>query len=137
MNLNQLTNATQAKSSSGTKLLSFITDACDKYDINTPVRQLCFLSQIGHESMGLFFTEELASGSSYEGRKDLGNNQSGDGKRFKGRGLIQITGRENYKKLSKELGVDLEKNPELLGGKNINTSSQEQLKYAALSAGWF
>lgn len=68
------------------------------YEINTPLRQAHFLAQIGHESGSLRYTEEIASGEAYEGRSDLGNKQPGDGKRFKGRGLIQLTGRANYEK---------------------------------------
>jgi len=98
---------------------------------------LNFLAQVGHESGGLFYTEELASGSAYEGRKDLGNTQKGDGIKFKGRGLIQITGRTNYLAVSKALGTDFISNPTLLGGKNITTCSNVQLKNAAESAGWF
>jgi predicted chitinase len=56
---------------------------------------------------------EYASGAAYEGRKDLGNTQKGDGVRFKGRGYIQLTGRSNYEVYGKLLGVDLIKNPEL------------------------
>jgi putative chitinase len=101
------------------------------------MRQLCFLAQVGHESGGLFYTEELASGKAYEGRKDLGNTQKGDGVKFKGRGLIQITGRANYTKLGKFLGIDLPGNPTLLGGKNVTVCTAEQLTNSALSAGWF
>jgi len=62
----------------------------------TPLRQAHFLAQVGHECGELRYTEEIASGAAYEGRKDLGNTRKGDGARFKGRGLIQITGRANY-----------------------------------------
>ncbi len=66
------------------------------YQINTPLLQAHFLAQIGHESGELRFKEEIASGRAYEGRRDLGNTQTGDGARYKGRGLIQLTGRANY-----------------------------------------
>lgn len=70
--------------------------AMNANDINTPLRQAHFLAQLGHESGSLIYSEEIASGQAYEGRADLGNTQPGDGPRFKGRGLIQITGRTNY-----------------------------------------
>src|SRR5450631_4424983 len=108
--------------------MDFINDTCVKFDISTPIRQLCFPAQVGHESGSLFFTEELASGQAYEGRKDLGNIQPGDGVKFKGRGLIQITGRNNYKAVSDALRTDFIINPTLLGGKNVNVCNNEQLK---------
>jgi putative chitinase len=57
--------------------------------------------------------EEYASGKAYEGRKDLGNTQPGDGKRYKGRGIFQLTGRANYKSYGDRLGLDLVATPEL------------------------
>jgi putative chitinase len=74
--------------------------------INTPLRQAHFLAQLGHESGSLRYTAELASGTAYEGRTDLGNTQPGDGPRFKGRGLIQITGRANYTSYGNARGKD-------------------------------
>lgn len=137
MTLGQFKEGTCSPTACAEAFLPYIIEACDKYVINTPIRQLCFFAQVGHESGGLFYTEELASGAAYEGRKSLGNTQTGDGVRFKGRGLIQITGRANYKSISDNLGVDFITTPTLLGGKNIKVSTPNQLKYSALSAGWF
>ena len=137
MTLGQIKETTCSSTVNAQKFMNFINDTCVKFEINTPIRQLCFLAQVGHESGSLFFTEELASGAAYEGRKSLGNTQPGDGVRFKGRGLIQITGRSNYKAVGDALGVDFIKNPALLGGKNVNKCSIDQLKNAAMSAGWF
>ena len=75
--------------------------------INTPLRRAHFLAQLGHESGSLKYNEEIASGTAYEGRKDLGNTEKGDGARFKGRGLIQLTGRGNYQAYGKSIGRDL------------------------------
>lgn len=101
--------------------------AMDEFEINTILRKAAFLAQVGHESGQLRYVRELASGESYEGRKDLGNTQSGDGVKFKGRGLIQITGRSNYYACGMALGVDLFANPAAL----------EQPDFACRSAGWF
>lgn len=81
--------------------------ALPKYEINTPLRQAHFLAQIAHESGSLRYTEELASGEAYEGRADLGNTEPGDGVKFKGRGLIQLTGRANYTEYGNDIGQDL------------------------------
>lgn len=98
--------------------------------INTPLRQVHFLAQLGHESGSLRYTAELASGAAYEDRIDLGNTQPGDGPRFKGRGLIQITGRTNYTNYGSDRGQDYitDPNPSLLAtDPNI----------AADCSGWF
>lgn len=73
-----------------------LNQAMAEFGIDTPARQAGFLAQIAHESGSLKYTREIASGATYEGRRDLGNTEPGDGMRFKGRGLIQITGRHNY-----------------------------------------
>lgn len=77
------------------------------------LRLVHFLAQLVHESDGLRAMEEYASGAAYEGREDLGNTQPGDGKRFKGRGPIQLTGRANYRALGRKIGIDLERHPEI------------------------
>lgn len=98
-----------------------------QFDMDTPKRIACFLGQVGHESCQLKFDKELASpwnkenpkdpkepvGTKYEGRKNLGNTQPGDGPKFIGRGILQLTGRANYTDYSKKLGVDLVGNPDL------------------------
>ena len=101
--------------------------AMREFDINTPARQASFLSQVGHESGQLRYVRELASGAAYEGRKDLGNTQPGDGERYRGRGLIQITGRANYTAAMMALDVDVVEHPELL----------ETPVLACRSAAWF
>lgn len=105
--------------------------AMQRYQINTPARQAAFLAQIGHESGQLRYVREIwgptPAQSRYEGRKDLGNTQPGDGRRFMGRGLIQITGRENYRRTGAALGIPLLDSPELL----------EQPEWAVVSAAWW
>lgn len=73
-----------------------------------------FLAQLAHESDGFKTVQEYASGKAYEGRKDLGNTQKGDGVRYKGRGYIQCTGRANYTSFTKDTGFDVINKPELL-----------------------
>ena len=85
----------------------------EKYEINTPLRLAHFNAQTCHESDGYCTTEEYASGAAYEGRSDLGNTEPGDGQRFKGRGLIQLTGRANYAAASGRLQIPLINNPDL------------------------
>lgn len=104
-----------------------LNDAMAEFDIDTPARQASFIAQVGHESGQFIYVRELASGSAYEGRKDLGNTHPGDGVKFRGRGLIQVTGRDNYEACGHALGLDLLTNPELL----------ETPVNAARSAAWF
>lgn len=107
--------------------LPHLETTCDEFEINTPLRLCHFLSQVGHESGQLTYVRELASGAAYEGRLDLGNTSPGDGVKYKGRGLIQITGRSNYALASLSLDLPLLEKPELL----------EEPSNAARSAGWF
>lgn len=104
-----------------------LNNAMEEFEINTPIRQAAFLAQVGHESGQLKYVKELASGSAYEGRADLGNKAPGDGVRYKGRGLIQITGKANYAAVMMALGVDCLSHPEVL----------EQPVNACRSACWF
>jgi putative chitinase len=108
------------------KYLPFLNQYMQEYGIMDG-REAAFVAQIGHESAQLRYVEEIASGAAYEGRKDLGNTQPGDGKRFKGRGLIQITGRKNYKQISDAWNVDFIAQPELLATP----------EYAVKSACWW
>lgn len=94
-------------------LAKYLAKEMDKAGINTKLRIAHFLAQLGHESDHFRTLKEYASGNEYEGRRDLGNVKAGDGKRYKGRGPIQITGRANYEKYGKKLGIDLVKKPEL------------------------
>src|ERR1051326_1919100 len=91
----------------------FLNAALLEQGIVSKKRRCAFLAQLAHESAQLRYMEEIASGATYEGRHDLGNTQPGDGKRYKGRGPIQLTGRANYRLFGHELGLDLEANPQL------------------------
>jgi putative chitinase len=91
-----------------------IKNAMAEFAINTPRRQAAFIAQIAHESGSLKYMKELADGSAYEGRADLGNTHPGDGKRYPGRGPIQLTGRGNMLLYGQLLGLDLINKPELL-----------------------
>lgn len=96
------------------KYLVFINRYASEFGITTALRMAHYLAQIAHESGELRYTEELASGAEYEGRKDLGNTSKGDGVRYKGRGLIQLTGKANYKAYKEYCGFDVVAKPELL-----------------------
>ena len=150
MNLTQqqlITIMPNARSKAGI-FLPALNAAMIEFGINTPARQASFLAQLAHESGQLVYVRELwgptPSQLRYERDTtaawppraradrnqlpfDLGNSQAGDGSRFRGRGLIQITGRTNYAACGKALGLDLLNQPALL----------EQTVNACRSAGWF
>ena len=88
-----------------------LNDCLHRFEINTLARIQHFLSQTAHESGGLRWMEELANGSAYERRRDLGNISPGDGRKFKGAGVIQLTGRYNYQKFADFIG-----NPKVMLG---------------------
>jgi len=96
----------------------------EAYEINTRLRIAHFLGQTCHESAGFRTTEEFASGAAYEGRKDLGNVKKGDGRLYKGRGLLQLTGGANYAEYGRALGVDLENNPAMAAEPTKSTSGR-------------
>jgi putative chitinase len=133
-----------------------LQETFEKYQINTPKRQACFIGQCMHESGGFKFLKENLNYSAkalmntwpsrfpdmdtaekferqpekiankvYSGR--MGNTEDGDGAKYIGRGLIQLTGKDNYKAFGEAIGEDLVFNPQLV----------EEPRYAALSAGWF
>ena len=118
------------------KYLPHINQLASEFAVDTPDRIAAFLAQIGHESGHLRYSEEIASGAAYEGRKDLGNTQKGDGKRFKGRGLIQVTGRANYIVFDKWLHTHkyLSEKESIIETPNIVS---ENPQIAVLSAFWY
>lgn len=85
-------------------VLKDLNSCLDKFNINTPLRIRHFISQCSHESGCGIYIEELANGTAYENRRDLGNTCTGDGPRYKGAGYIQLTGRSNYQALANYLG---------------------------------
>ena len=108
-----------------------LNTAMNRYGIVGSLRAAAFIAQIGHESGQLRYVREIwgptEQQAGYEGRADLGNTVPGDGSKYRGRGLIQITGRANYAACGEALGLDLISKPELL----------ELPQNAAISAAWF
>ncbi|MBY0446530.1 MAG: hypothetical protein K2Q15_15150 [Burkholderiales bacterium] len=85
-------------------LVLWINQLCPQYEIDSPQEYAHFLAQACHESDHFKTFKEYATGAAYEGRADLGNSKAGDGIRFKGRGIFQITGRSNYLQLGIKKG---------------------------------
>lgn len=110
-----------------------LEETCFRFRIDTVLRRSHFLAQVAHESGAGRWLEELWGPTSaqrrYEGRLDLGNIQSGDGYRYRGRGYIQLTGRANYTEFSRDMFYcdRAVKNPDLVS----------RLPYAAWAAGWY
>jgi len=108
-----------------------LNTAMGRFQIVGAKRVAAFIAQIGHESGQLVYVREIwgptPAQSKYEGRADLGNTVPGDGLKYRGRGLIHITGRANYAACGEALGLDLISHPELL----------EQPQHACMSAAWF
>ena len=111
--------------------VSVLNIAMSRYQIVGTKRVAAFIAQIGHESGQLRCLKEVwgptAAQVRYEGRAALGNTMPGDGFRYRGRGLIQITGRSYYAACGEALGLDLLALPELL----------EIPQHACMSAAWF
>ena len=111
--------------------VSALNTAMNHYQIVGLKRVAAFIAQIGHESGQLKYVKEIWGPTKaqvkYEGRADLGNTVAGDGSKYRGRGLIQITGRANYAECGEALGLDLVNHPELL----------ERPQHACMSAAWF
>lgn len=98
-----------------------------EFGITTPLQVAAFISQVAHESGEFLYVKELATGIAYDFRTDLGNTEVGDGRKFKGRGLLQITGKANYLAVMLNLDIDCIEHPELL----------ETPLNACRSAAWF
>jgi len=126
--LARCTGATLARA---TEFFPHVYAAMLEREIDTPERQAAFLAQVGHESGGLHWLTEIwgptPAQTRYEGRADLGNTEPGDGYRYRGRGLLQTTGRSNYARTGAALGLDLLAQPDLLA----------KPEAAARSAAWF
>jgi len=114
--------------------LPFLQHAMEEFSINTPLREAAFLAQVAHESAEFRFMEEIWGPTAQQNRyepvtqksKELGNFHPGDGKRFKGRGPIQVTGRSNYQLYGSALGVDL------IGDPTIAATPEIGFRIAAL-----
>lgn len=117
-----------------TRLIEGYNNAMRAADITNVNRAAMWAAQIGHESVGLRYMEEIASGAAYEGRLDLGNIYPGDGVRYKGSGPIQLTGRHNFRAFTKwanekgHTNLDFEANPDLV---------RDDPKWGFLAASWY
>jgi putative chitinase len=114
------------------QFLDPLNEVLARYQIHTPLRAAHFLGQVGHETGGLRWLEEIwgptLAQRGYEGRRDLGNTQPGDGYRFRGRGLFHLTGRANYERFAQAVGQ-----PQIVDNPDLVATPY----WAAHSAGWF
>jgi putative chitinase len=100
--------------------------AASKYGITDETEINALLAQVGHESGNYRHLTELGSKSyfeRYEGRRDLGNTQAGDGYKYRGRGYIQLTGRSNYEQFAKFSGLDVVNNPDLVATPSVGAEA--------------
>ena len=124
---------THLPSAKAERYLLPLNQAMAEFHINVRLRKAAFLAQVAHESGELAWFHEFASGMEYDlsrnprKARELGNVHPGDGARYKGRGPIQLTGRNNYRACGKALGLDLEGNPEIA----------VEPRVAFRTAGWF
>lgn len=134
MDAQTLSQAMGCSLARATEMLPGMENAMRAANINTPLRAAHWCSQIGHESVGLQYMEEIASGAAYNGRADLGNTQPGDGPRFKGSGPIQLTGRNNFRAFTRwanaqgHTNIDFEAHPRLV---------RSEPKWGFLAASWY
>lgn len=116
------------------RMLGPLNQAIELSGCTTEERKAMFIAQLAHESGGFKFMHELGATPYFDKYepgtkkgKELGNTEPGDGARYKGRGFIQITGRSNYEKAGKALGIDLVNHPE----------KAEDPEVAAKVAAWY
>jgi putative chitinase len=134
MDAQTLSTAMGCSLARATEMLPGMEGAMRAASITTPLRAAHWCAQVGHESAGLQYMEEIASGAAYEGRADLGNTQPGDGVRFKGSGPIQLTGRANFRNFTQwaqsqgHTNLDFEAHPELV---------RQDPKWGFLAASWY
>lgn len=107
-----------------------LNEAFKEFQIDNGARESAFLAQAAHESGGFNYMREIASGEAYEGRKDLGNDEPGEGVRYKGRGIFQLTGDANYRLAGTEIWGD----PDYL---TYNPALAEEPFNACRIAGWY